>query len=250
MKILRLFFISLMFPALAPAQEIIPLPNKNDSGLSWEGEAHQFYFNDWKTEVITNVSSAHLEVFTPDPAIANEAHDLVRPAPVMEALSHIAQRLLADRHIDMLHPHATGTAHHDPAELSAVAPHLHNQPDGYACKGALGHGLGAAGLVSLVIACLCAKTRRRQLHRLSGNAQKPSDVAGRSATISDHGDCRNQANRTDESRPAIGRAAHLILGRKAKPFETREFRGLDLIKRMVAAQQQHVQFIRGADHDL
>ena len=110
-------------------------------------------------EAVEEVLPGQIELI--DTAIANEAYDLVRPSPTMEALSHIAQPLLADRHIDMLHPHATGTAHHDPAELSAVAPYLQNQPDGYACKGALGHGLGAAGLVSLVIACLCAKTRRR-----------------------------------------------------------------------------------------
>ena len=90
MKILRLFFISLMFPALAPAQEIIPLPNKNDSGLSWEGEAHQFYFNDWKTEVITNVSSAHLEVFTPDPAIANGTSVIIAPGGGL--LAHSIER--------------------------------------------------------------------------------------------------------------------------------------------------------------
>jgi len=110
-------------------------------------------------ETVDQILPGQIELV--DTAIANEAYDLVRPPPAMEALSHIAQSLLADRHIDMLHPHATGTVHHDPAELSAVAPHLHNQPDGYACKGALGHGLGAAGLVSLVIACLCAKTQRR-----------------------------------------------------------------------------------------
>lgn len=96
-----------------------------------------------------------------DTAVASESYDLIRTAPDMAALSRVAQQLLQHRTIDLLHPHATGTTEHDPAELAAVAPHLTGQPDVYACKGALGHGLGAAGLVSLVLACLCATTGRR-----------------------------------------------------------------------------------------
>ncbi len=79
MKILKLLFIFFLFPALALGQDIIPLPNRNDSGLSWEGEAHQFYFNEWKTEVITNVSNPHLEVYTPDPTIANGTSVIIAP---------------------------------------------------------------------------------------------------------------------------------------------------------------------------
>ena len=143
-----------VIPHLTPAQYLgRPLDHQRNGFMLVEMAAAVVL------ETVDQVLPGQIELV--DTAIANEAHDLVRPAPVMEALSHIAQRLLADRHIDMLHPHATGTAHHDPAELSALAPHLHTPPDGYAAKGALGHGLGAAGLVSLVIACLCAKTRRR-----------------------------------------------------------------------------------------
>jgi 3-oxoacyl-[acyl-carrier-protein] synthase II len=96
-----------------------------------------------------------------DTAVACEAHDMVRAAPGMPALTRIARALLTDRPIDLLHPHATGTAEHDTAELAALAPLMATQPDVYACKGALGHGLGAAGLTALVNACLCATTGRR-----------------------------------------------------------------------------------------
>ena len=34
-------------------------------------------------------------------------------------------------------------------------------PDVYACKGAIGHGLGVSGLAALVLACLCARAGRR-----------------------------------------------------------------------------------------
>lgn len=96
-------------------------------------------------------------------ASACDAFDMIRPTPGMPALRHIADELLGDQPIDLLHPHATGTPDHDPAELEALADALRNHgplPPVYACKGALGHGLGAAGLVSLVLACLCARTGR------------------------------------------------------------------------------------------
>lgn len=129
-----------------------------------------------------------------DTATAAEAHDLVRTDPQMPALESVAQRLLHHGPVDVIHPHAPGTVDHDPAELaiyrnltaaqqraplSAPAPtatpvpgesaserrdrgrNAAALPDFYACKGALGHSLGASGLVSLVVACLCLHAGRR-----------------------------------------------------------------------------------------
>jgi 3-oxoacyl-(acyl-carrier-protein) synthase len=95
-----------------------------------------------------------------DTAVGSEAYDIIRPAPGMPTLSHIAEQLLGDRDIDLLHPHATGTRDQDAAEL---AVYRHHAPvcDVYANKGAIGHTLGSAGMVSLILACLCAKTKRR-----------------------------------------------------------------------------------------
>lgn len=109
-----------------------------------------------------------------DTAIATEADDLIRPSPKMEALAHVAQKLFADRRIAALHPHAPGTADHDPQELQVLAEALRKNPQAssltpqaspfppavYANKGALGHSLGSAGLVSLVLACLAARTHK------------------------------------------------------------------------------------------
>jgi len=95
-----------------------------------------------------------------DTAVATEAHHLVRPSPRMEGLRHVVQRLIGSRQIDMLHPHAPGTVDHDPVEVDILGSHLETGCHMYACKGAVGHGLGAAGLVSLVLACLCARTNR------------------------------------------------------------------------------------------
>ena len=105
-------------------------------------------------------------------ACANEAYDIVRPHPTMPALEHVATRLIGDQRVDMLHPHAPGTVGHDCVELNLLArvatANSSVQParpsrglDVYACKGALGHALGAAGLVSFVVACMCARTGKR-----------------------------------------------------------------------------------------
>lgn len=108
-----------------------------------------------------------------DTDTACEAHDLVRPHPDMPALAQLAQRLLPAHHpIDVIHPHAPGTPDHDPTELAVYRDALHAlrapdrpapsaSPDLYACKGALGHSLGASGLVALVIACLCLHAGQR-----------------------------------------------------------------------------------------
>jgi 3-oxoacyl-[acyl-carrier-protein] synthase II len=98
-----------------------------------------------------------------DTAVSTEGYDLIRPAPGMPALRRVAHQLFASRRIDVIHPHATGTPDHDPAELQAYAATLQqpDPPDLYACKGAIGHGLGASGLASLVIACMSAKTGTR-----------------------------------------------------------------------------------------
>ena len=96
-----------------------------------------------------------------DTAVASDTHDLVRPSPRMQALNRVTRQLLTRRGIDLLHPHAPGTTGHDPAELSVFAPYSGQIRGLYACKGAVGHCLGAAGLVSLVVACLCARSGRR-----------------------------------------------------------------------------------------
>ncbi len=90
---------------------------------------------------------------------------LMRCDPAMATFGNVAQQLAAavGRPFAALHPHAPGTADHDPAEL-AVLDRLMGNPDApvptYAVKGALGHTLGASGLVSLVIAALCARAAR------------------------------------------------------------------------------------------
>jgi 3-oxoacyl-(acyl-carrier-protein) synthase len=72
----------------------------------------------------------------------------------------------AGRSFDLVHPHAPGTREHDPAELDALLhPSSAVQPgrvaDVYAVKGAIGHGLGASGLASVVVSALTLAAGRR-----------------------------------------------------------------------------------------
>jgi 3-oxoacyl-(acyl-carrier-protein) synthase len=122
------------------------------------------------------------EIELVDTAVASEAYDMVRPSPDMAALHHVAGQLLQNRPLGMIHPHAPGTAEHDPTELAVYRKVLENPaqaeaeraggqpaseasdsalPELYACKGALGHSLGSAGLSALVLACLCAQSGQR-----------------------------------------------------------------------------------------
>jgi len=99
-------------------------------------------------------------------AVACEASDLIRTPARRSALRQVAGRLLAAP-LDLLHPHATGTVENDQSELAvyaealAAAGHDPAGADVYACKGALGHGLGTAGLTAVVLATLAGRTGRR-----------------------------------------------------------------------------------------
>lgn len=95
-----------------------------------------------------------------DSAVACDANDLIRTATSRDALEYIADRLLREP-IDLLHPHATGTVDNDESELAVYAKVGRSIGDVYACKGALGHGLGTSGLTALVLAVLAGRTGRR-----------------------------------------------------------------------------------------
>jgi len=73
--------------------------------------------------------------------------------PAGKALARLLQRVVGPD-CDLVHAHATGTIVNDPIELAAIAAAATSRPWLYSHKGALGHSLGAAGLVSVVLNCL------------------------------------------------------------------------------------------------
>jgi 3-oxoacyl-(acyl-carrier-protein) synthase len=101
-----------------------------------------------------------------DTATACEPYDLIRSPTPMRGLAGLWRRVSAGRSFDLVHPHAPGTREHDPAELDALLhPSSAVQPgrvaDVYAVKGAIGHGLGASGLASVVVSALTLAAGRR-----------------------------------------------------------------------------------------
>ena len=87
-------------------------------------------------------------------AIGGDGTHLTGGDPAGMALRHLLQRV-ARPGLDLVHAHATGTIVNDPVELAAIETIA--APTGailYSHKGALGHSLGAAGLLSAVLNCM------------------------------------------------------------------------------------------------
>lgn len=95
---------------------------------------------------------------------ASEPFDLVRAADRFRALQRAVASVAQDvADFALVQPHATGTPDNDERELAALAEALGPRAQGtpvYASKGAIGHGLGAAGLINVVLGCLFARARR------------------------------------------------------------------------------------------
>jgi 3-oxoacyl-(acyl-carrier-protein) synthase len=95
-------------------------------------------------------------------ALAGDATHLTSADPAGRTLRRLFREVIDNRPVDLIHAHATGTVANDVIELAAIeetlaladAPTL---PSFYSHKGALGHSLGVAGLVAVVLNCLAHK---------------------------------------------------------------------------------------------
>lgn len=137
------------------------------------------------------------EIELADTAVACEANHLIHTPRKMRALTHLATRFAQNNEIDTIHPHAPGTPDHDPRELKTLleagqdaAGGAHRSGPGvYACKGALGHTLGAAGLVSAVVSWMCLRTGKLPpmpwLTKPIENAGLPNATANAQAGVCD-----------------------------------------------------------------
>jgi 3-oxoacyl-[acyl-carrier-protein] synthase II len=98
-------------------------------------------------------------------ALGSEAHDVVRAPARPRALKRVVARVASpsDPPISLLHPHAPGTISHDGSELCALEEAIGRDRARsipvYASKGALGHPLGAAGLVNVALSALLMRVR-------------------------------------------------------------------------------------------
>lgn len=92
-------------------------------------------------------------------ALGGDATHMTGSDPGGSTLRRLVRCVVNGRPVDLVHAHGTGTISNDPIELAAfddecVAGEMTSPPRVYSHKGALGHSLGAAGLVSIVLNCL------------------------------------------------------------------------------------------------
>lgn len=115
-------------------------------------------------------------------AMAGDATHMTAGDPTGAILQHLLTQVIADQPVDLIHAHGTGTVFNDPVELNAIdqsiAPHQ-RPPIIYSHKGALGHSLGAAGLISIVINCLC-----HRCGKVPPNPNTPNPLRSKIATVS------------------------------------------------------------------
>ena len=125
--------------------------DRNRTGF-YMSEAAAALLLDAEADGVSAPGSVYLDPF----AIGGDATHLTGGDPDLRTLRHLLSRVVGDRPVDLVHAHGTGTPANDGAELAAIEsavggmvapPHL------YSHKGALGHSLGAAGLLSVVINC-------------------------------------------------------------------------------------------------
>jgi 3-oxoacyl-[acyl-carrier-protein] synthase II len=95
-------------------------------------------------------------------ALGGDATHMTGGDPHGQLLRRLLGRVVAQRMVDLVQAHGTGTTFNDPIELSAIDELCGSEspPAIYSHKGALGHSLGAAGLVSIALNCLM---HRRQI---------------------------------------------------------------------------------------
>jgi 3-oxoacyl-[acyl-carrier-protein] synthase II len=115
-------------------------------------------------------------------ALGSDATHLTGSDPTGRPLRNLLTRVVAGRRFDLIHAHGTGTVANDPIELLALESVLADQsnppPAIYSHKAALGHSLGAAGLVSVVL--------NVQMHRCGivlGNVNTHAPMSSECVTI-------------------------------------------------------------------
>jgi 3-oxoacyl-(acyl-carrier-protein) synthase len=90
-------------------------------------------------------------------ALGGDATHMTGGDPTGSTLRNLLARVVDNRPVELIHAHGTGTTFNDPIELAAFDDLCcvgDSAPGVYSHKGALGHSLGAAGLVSVALSCM------------------------------------------------------------------------------------------------
>jgi 3-oxoacyl-[acyl-carrier-protein] synthase II len=132
-------------------------------------------------------------------AIGGDPTHMTSGDPNGTVLRRLLQDVVAARAVDLIHAHGTGTVFNDPIELAAFEAecvHDGHAPLVYSHKGALGHSLGASGLVSTALSCVM---HRRGI--VLPNVRSRSPLPTRGVQIA-----------TDAKTQAIGRSVVVAAG--------------------------------------
>ena len=104
----------------------------------------------------------HPPVYLDDFALGGDATHLTGGDPESRVLKRLLSNVIDGRPVDLIHAHGTGTETNDATELAAIEATVGDgrpeSPVVYSHKAALGHSLGASGLVSVVLNCMCHAT--------------------------------------------------------------------------------------------
>lgn len=118
-------------------------------------------------------------------ALAGNATHLTGSDPEGRTIRALLNRVLPDGPVDLIHAHATGTIANDAVELAAIESVMRIHPQSatplpvvFSHKGALGHSLGASGLISVVLNCLM-----HEKSLIPPNAQTRSPLATHAVRI-------------------------------------------------------------------
>lgn len=91
------------------------------------------------------------DIFVDRFALGGDATHLTGGDPQGRLLRRLIAEVAGSQPIDLVHAHGTGTITNDPVELAAIDATARGRPNVFSHKAALGHSLGAAGLVSIVL---------------------------------------------------------------------------------------------------
>lgn len=124
-----------------------------------------FYMSEAGAAVLLEAADTRssASVYVEDFALGGDATHLTGGDPDGRVLRHLLGRVIdPSRPLDLIHAHGTGTELNDATELAAIESCLSatwdQPPVLYSHKAALGHSLGASGLLSVVINCACHAT--------------------------------------------------------------------------------------------
>ena len=120
-------------------------------------------------------------VFIDRVAMGGDASHLTAADPTGLVLRYLLARVIPDEGVDLIHAHGTGTHTNDPIEIAAIESILTGAPTVpclYSHKGALGHSLGAAGLVAVALNCLA-----HEHHTIPGNIRTTNPLSTTKLTL-------------------------------------------------------------------